>query len=172
MPGHVNPHVFETENTIGTHTTYQSNGQGVAVSQFDEGICVAMSAVWCKEVLSGKRMALTKPSYTLASIWQVDYERDSNYTRFLNAHGMAIVQTQTMGGEQLIQYVAANHGLYMLRYPGHAMAAKTGPGGYYFFDAESGLWEYQAVARFEQKIWEGYNNVKHSSWTCRRVTSS
>lgn len=157
--------IFACENVIGIYD--------IADKKFYEGICVAMSAVWCRNMLQGTRDLLSCPAYDLASPLQAKYEIifKNDYTKLLNSMGMKIGEEQTKPGDEALQHLVANSGQYMLRYPGHAMAALTSAGHfYYFFDPEIGLFKYDTSAGFKRKIKEEYpDEVRDDDWTLRKV---
>ena len=65
--------------------------------------------------------------------------------------------------------MAINPGLYMLRYPGHAMASKTAQDGWFFLDPEEGLFLCTSAKDFESVIWTRYRNEKESMWTYQSI---
>jgi hypothetical protein len=157
--------IFECENTVGI---WDKEAQ-----EFQEGICTAMSAVWCRNMLQGVRDLLSKPDYTLASTLQAKYEivHQSDYDAFLTGMAMKVLSTRTWNGiPNLLSNLAKTNGQYMLRYPGHAMGAKIGDGAYYFFDPEEGLFKYNTSGDFETGLMKLYSSKFGKDWTARQVS--
>ena len=158
--------IFETENTIGI---WDKEDQ-----EFAEGICVAQSALWCRNMLQGKRDLLSKPDYALAGPLQAIYEirHKCNYTTFLGSMGMKIDSETTKVGFSALEYLRKNDGQYMIRYPGHSMGARISGSSYYFFDPEEGLFKYDNGDAMIRRIMKDYHDEMGSNWTMRKVDLS
>lgn len=162
MPSH---QIYKIENNIGIYDTDSK--------KFEEGTCVAMSAIVCRNFLQGKRDLLTKPggeqSGPLQAIYEIKF--DCDYTNFLNSMSMNLDSTTTLNGTAAWTHLTQNSGQYMLRYPGHAMSARISVGHfYYFFDPDDGLYLYKTSAGFIKKIKKEYDGEKTSQWTLRKVS--
>lgn len=169
--------IFETENVIAIYDRSGGELHAVAgkkdqVGNWYEGICVAQSALWCRNMLQGKRDLLSKPDYALAAPLQAKYEiiYKNDYSKFLKSMGMTIAATDKLKGLAAVDLLTKNDGQYMLRYPGHAMGAKISGSNYYFFDPESGLFKYESGDAFTRRILRDYHNEMSEDWTLRRVT--
>ncbi len=167
--------LFNLENEIGTQTTYTKGATGVADSSI--GICKALSALWCKNVLEGKSMLNTKPSTMRAALIQAKGEmtagpKGADLTNVLGPLDMKVTSILSMPGKQAIHYIGTKANLYMLRYPGHAMAAKTGKDGWFFLDPEEGLFLCSSLKSFESQIWKLYGKRKNEAWTCQAVANA
>ncbi len=156
--------IFETENTIGI---WDKDDR-----EFVEGICVAQSALWCRNILQGKRDLLSKPDYALAGPLQAIYEirHKCEYTPFLRSMGMKIDAETEVGGYSAMEYLKKNDGQYMLRYPGHAMGAKVSGSNYYFFDPEDGLFKYPNGDAMVRRIMKDYYDEMGENWTLRKIS--
>jgi hypothetical protein len=158
--------IFACDNTIGIYDKDEG--------KFVEGICLAMSAVWCRNMLGGKRDLLSKPDPALAGPLQAKYEiiHKNDYGSFLGSMGLRIVSARTMQGlPNMMGYLTKHNAQYMLRYPGHAMGAKIGDGAYYFFDPEEGLFKYGSASTFEAGVLNRYSSKFTKAWTIREVAS-
>ncbi len=123
-------------------------------------------------MLQGKRDLLTKPDYVLAAPLQAQYEIifKNDYKKFLKFMGMKLVSTDKLGGFSALNFLTKNDAQYMIRYPGHAMGAKSSGSIYYFFDPEEGLFKYTDGDSFSRRIMKDYYNEMSKEWTLRKVT--
>lgn len=167
--------LFDLENEIGTRTTYRKGTNTVHDASI--GICKALSAVWCRNVLDGKGKLASRPSYQRASLIQAKGEmwhgsKGADLTNVLQPLDMQVTSIICMHGKKALHHVAITPGLYMLRYPGHAMAAQNTGEGWFFLDPEEGLFLCTSARSFEKQVWQLYGDEQASMWTCQTVVDA
>ena len=164
--------LYTLENEIGTRTKYKQSTSDITSTSV--GICVALSALWCHNMLNGSGALGSRPDYRRASLLQGIYERiekddGSDLRPILEALDMDTWSRGKKPGSEAIHNVAINPGLYMLRYPGHAMAAKSANDGWFFLDPEEGLFLCTSGTSFEKQVWSLYKNRKNEIWTYQSI---
>jgi|WetSurMetagenome_2_1015567.scaffolds.fasta_scaffold55857_1 hypothetical protein len=148
----MNPHqLYECVNTVATDVLYDKHAP-LKIKSSSEGICKGQAIVWCRNMLDGISPALTKPSYQRAAALQVIFERSGSESAFRQA---SMVPTNIQGNVYtLFWHITHNAGVYQIRIDGHALAAANQNHKSYFFNADEGLYEYEAAVDFNKKMLE------------------
>ena len=165
--------LFSLENEIGTDTKFSKTDLQITDSSI--GICVALSSLWCSNVLH-KGIGQSRPDYLRASLLQGLYERaatssGADLSPLFDSLSIKTTSAFSMPGKQAIQFLRTRSGLFMLRYPGHAMAAQVGTAGNYFLDPERGLYHCSSGSALETQIWKLYKHRKNKNWVCQQVVA-
>lgn len=160
--------VYASTNNVGTNAKYQG---GVLMAS-DEGLCVALSTLYCSNVVKGLRDILTKPDESRAGAIQVRYEMGKfDYGIPIRLGQMRLTDTQSGNLNVVADYIIANPGTYLMRYPGHAMAAHVTGSSYYFYEPDSALWKYTSASDWKSDIGNQFPGEKASTWTIRKVAA-
>lgn len=133
--------IFSSTNNF---SALQTQAGGSVAAQ-REGICAALTGLWCMHMLEGKRDLLTKPSYERAQALQVQYrwKWDSNSSRtdnevmFLKRIGVqGTLAFRRSATNIALSQIAAKPGIYCLRNDEHAVGAAILNNRYYFYDCD------------------------------------
>jgi hypothetical protein len=175
-----NPRIFDSTNNFSAR---QQQGGGTNRRQRD-GICAALSSLWCFHMLDGVRDLLSKPSNPRAQALQVGYRWDPagggaddvNLLFRIGLNASKVFDSKKI--VKALKVMEATAGTYYFGYPAHRLAAQIGPGGYYFYDCDEngagGLFLYDNVNDWKNKIQDsGYSATalgSDDSWTGFKVT--
>jgi hypothetical protein len=137
---HAMAKVFDSTNAF---SSLQAQGGGNAVAR-RQGICAALSALWCMHMLEGKRDLLTKPSYERAQALQTLFRWDpapggEDFLNLLKRIGIrGEVRSNSSQTGIALKQMAVQPGIYALREVGvHYVAAAARDSKFYFYDCDA-----------------------------------
>ncbi|HKE95540.1 MAG TPA: hypothetical protein VKB34_14600 [Povalibacter sp.] len=132
--------VFDSVNTF---SSLQSQGGGNAAGR-RQGICAALTGLWCMHMLEGKRDLLSKPSYERAQALQVLFRWDpaaggQDFLNLLKRIGIrGTVKFNNSKTPIALGQIAVQPGVYALRQVGvHYVGACVTGSSFYFYDCDA-----------------------------------
>jgi hypothetical protein len=175
-----NPKIFASHNN---YTQLLKQAGNVNAGKY-HGICAAMTGLWLKNMLDGKRDLLSAPDPARAQMLQVQYRWDpagggQDDVNLLKKMGLQAQKAFNQVGIGIATtLMAAKPGNYYLGDNFHAIGAITGDNSYYFYDCDAngagGLFFYDNPDEWKALISaSGYTQAqggKTTSWSGWTVT--
>ncbi|MGY4828984.1 hypothetical protein ACVNIS_10440 [Sphaerotilaceae bacterium SBD11-9] len=158
--------IFSSTNNFSARQTQGGDGQFVN----HQGICAALTSLWCLHMQEGKRDLLTKPSNERAQALQVLYRWDPSDNgqyrlNLLNRIGLkGTVEFTASSTNIALTQVCARPSAYYLAVPGHAVGAAVLNNRYYFYDCDEngagGLYAFESADEWRDLINQHYANQR------------
>jgi hypothetical protein len=159
--------IFSSTNVFSSRQT--QGGDGTIAER--QGICAAISALWCMHMLEGKRDLLTKPSYERAQALQVLYRWDptapgDDYLNLMQRIGLkGTLQFRDSATNVALMQVSNRPGVYHLSMLGsHTVAAAIMNDKYYFYDCDEngagGLHSFNSADEWKALVNQHYANQR------------
>jgi hypothetical protein len=145
----------------------QQLGVGGATKRTYDGWCVASSARWLHHVLQGKAPGQFDPVGDVVNKnatgslmgmynWGDRAADDQELLKTLDRLGIDGTLSGDMYLNGVLNRMATVNGMYMFADYGHVMAASTRVGSLYFYDIEEGLWHFDTIDEWKDRIRQGY----------------
>ncbi len=152
MPG---SQIFSSTN----HYSSNQRQVGDNLSTKREGWCAAASAIWCANMLKGRKAESSDPDMLLAGILQVKYRWNSDFLDLLKHVGIRGDYRGDLYRDGAIQFMGALPGVYHFSNAFHSMGADTRIGHNYWYDIEAGLYSYSNFDELKNDIKTWYPSV-------------
>jgi hypothetical protein len=149
-------HVITTVNDVGVKSSY--GGGGVTQLKAQWGVCAAMSAIWLKKMFSMRDIMCAPDMVAAGALYAKWANRQDGQGLSSEQFNLGLVQNAGLDSDTVQSFSAASAvlrmgtmtGAYYISTGNHAMAAVTGPSGYYFFDPNGGAWKTLLSGKFDE----------------------
>jgi hypothetical protein len=183
MPG---TQLFTSTNNyyqiIGGVNSHRSATQPrVVLGAREEGICMAVTALWCKNVLAG---LLTKPDAHRAQIIQArsrinfaSPQGNAGVEAFFNElFALVEVAGQRVEDQEdaflCLSNMGQDPGVYWVWNGPHVIGFRTGADSLLFYDCDEngagGLWQFNSLGDWQSKVFEYYDRAER--WSVWKIT--